>query len=76
MPAGKEQPMPRASRRQPVDPSKLITTTQAMERYGLSRRTFDRLVKSGKVRVYKREPSRVRYYDPDDFDALWTLVER
>lgn len=68
--------MPRASRRQQVDPSKLITTAEAMERTGLSRRTFERMVARGDVPVYNRRPSRKRYFNPTDLDALWELVER
>lgn len=67
--------MPRT--RKQVDPAKLITTAEVLARYPeLSRRTLDRMAARQQVPVYKRRPSRKRYWDPDDLDGLWQAAEQ
>jgi predicted DNA-binding transcriptional regulator AlpA len=66
--------MARATRRKPIDPSRLLTTAEVMERYQFSRRTLDRLVAAGEVTIVKRRPSRKRYWNPDELDGLWEEV--
>jgi DNA-binding transcriptional MerR regulator len=63
-------------RRAQVDPARLLKTAEVLERYPISSRTLDRYVAKRVLRVYYRPPSRLRWYDPDDIDALWQVIER
>jgi predicted DNA-binding transcriptional regulator AlpA len=67
---------PRTESPKRVDPSRFLTTAEVLARYHISRRTLDRIAARDEAPVYNRPGSRMRYWDPDDLDALWQPVER
>jgi excisionase family DNA binding protein len=50
----------------------LLRTAQVCERYPISARTIDRLVREGSLRAYRIPGGNVRYFDPIEIEALWS----
>jgi excisionase family DNA binding protein len=52
-----------------------LNTSEAMGRLGVSRPTFDNLVKAGQLTKYRQGVRQVAYYRQSDVDALLEMRE-
>lgn len=52
-----------------------LTTSEAMGKLGVSRPTFDALVKSGRLTRYKQGIRQTHYYKLSDLDRLLEVTE-
>lgn len=58
-----------------IDGETYLNTSEAMGRLGVSRPTFDRLVKDGSLKRYRQGVRQVAYYKQSDVDKLLEMKE-
>jgi len=58
-----------------IDGEVYLNTSEAMGRLGVSRPTFDNLVKTGRLKRYRQGIRQVAYYKQSDIDRLLEMRE-
>jgi len=58
-----------------IDGETYLNTSEAMGRLGVSRPTFDRIVKEGRLKRYRQGIRQVAYYKQSDVDRLLEMRE-